>query len=399
LDNITHSLIGLAAGELALPSTATRAQRRLLLTANVVAANLPDIDVLYTGITAPPLGYLLHHRGYTHTLAGILGLGLLMAAVLALSPLARRLAATNRVGLWLPVALNLLGHVWLDSFNTYGVHPFYPFDASWYYGDAVFIFEPWLWVLLGIAAIANARGRVSRLLTGALIAALLVAVGALGVVPLLTVAMLAATAAALAAAAQYATPRMRSAVALGATAACMGGMFGLSRAARAETLAVIEQDQRGEIVDIVLSPDPAVPVCWTAIVLERDTEAGQLVLRRGTLSLSPASHPPASCVSHRFTAGDSSGPSTGSIVWREEIHQPLAQLRDLHDRDCRVSAWLQFGRAPVIRDGQILDLRFETGRRGNFTAMSIVHDSPAGCPTYVTPWELPRADLLGIPNP
>jgi inner membrane protein len=159
---------------------------------------------------------------------------------------------------------------------------------------------------------------------------------------------------------------------------------------------VVEQDRRGEIVDIVLSPDPAVPVCWSAIVLERDTVAGQLVLRRGTLSLLPASHPPASCVSHRFTAGGSGGPSTGPIVWREEIHQPLAQLRDLHNRDCRVSAWLQFGRAPVVRDGQILDLRFETGRRGNFTAMAIAHDASAGCPAYVTPWELPRADLLGI---
>ncbi len=396
MDNITHSLVGVAIGELAQPSTANRAERRLLLTANLIAANLPDIDVLYTGIMAPPLGYLLHHRGYTHTVAGLLGLGLMMAFALGLSPTARRLAVTNRVGLSVPLALNLLGHVSLDSFNTYGVHPFYPFDASWFYGDAVFIFEPWLWVLLGIAAIANATGRVPRLLSGALLAALLVAVGALGVVPLSALAILLIATAPLAAAAKYAAPRMRSAVALGATAACMAGMFGLSRIARAEALAAIEQDRRGEVVDIVLSPDPAVPVCWTVIVLERDTAALQLVLRRGTLSLLPAFHPPASCVSHRFTAAESGRPSTGPTVWREEIHQPLAQLRDLNDRDCRVNAWLQFGRAPVIRDGQILDLRFETGRRGNFTAMSIGRDSSANCPTYVTPWELPRADLLGI---
>ena len=266
LDNITHSLIGVAAGELAQPSMATPAERRLFLAGNILAANLPDIDVLYTRITEPPLGYLLHHRGYTHTVAGILGLGLLMAFVLALSPTARRLAATNRVRLWAPLALNLIGHVWLDSFNTYGVHPFYPFDASWFYGDAVFIFEPWLWVLLGIAAIANARGRVPRLLTAALVTALFVAIVALGVVPPFTVAMLVITAAALAAVAKFVTPRMRSAVALGAAAVCLVGMSGLSRVARAETLAAIEADRRGEVVDVVLSPDPAVPVCWTAIV-------------------------------------------------------------------------------------------------------------------------------------
>ena len=395
MDNITHSLIGAAAGELALPSVATPAERRLILAGNILAANLPDIDVLYTRITEPPLGYLLHHRGYTHTVAGILGLGLLLAFVLALSPTARRLAATNRVRLWAPLALNLIGHVWLDSFNTYGVHPFYPFDASWFYGDAVFIFEPWLWVLLGIAGIANARGRVPQLLTVALITALFVAIGALGIVPLFTVTLLVITAAALAAAAKFVTPRMRSAVALGAAAVCLVGMFGLSRVARAETLTAIEADRRGEVVDIVLSPDPAVPVCWTAIVLERDTAAGQLVLRRGTLSLLPASHPPARCVSHRFTAADSDEPSSGPIAWREEIHQPLAQLRDLNDRNCRVSAWLQFGRVPVIRDGRILDLRFETGRPGNFTAMAVAHDPSAGCPAYITPWELPRADVLG----
>ena len=394
MDNITHSLIGVAAGEIAQPSTATRAERRLFLAANVVAANLPDLDVLFTRITEPPLGYLLHHRGYTHTVAGIIGLGLLMALALAWLPAARRLAATHRARLWTSLGLNLTGHVWLDSFNTYGVHPFYPLDASWYYGDAVFIFEPWLWVLLGTAAIVNARALVSRRLTATLLAALLFAIGALGVVPLFTVAALVITAAALAFAAKAAAPRMRSAVALGATAVCMVGMFGLSRLARAQTLAAIEPDRRGVLVDLVLSPDPAVPVCWTAIVLERNAAAGEIVLRRGTLSLLPASHPPARCVSHRFTAGESDRSPAGAIAWTEEIHQPLGQLRDLHDRDCWVRAWLQFGRAPVIRDGRILDLRFETGQRGNFTAMALARDPSSGCPAHVTPWALPRADVL-----
>jgi hypothetical protein len=99
-------------------------------------------------------------------------------------------------------------------------------------------------------------------------------------------------------------------------------------------------------------------------------------------------------VSHRFTAGQSDPLPAGVIAWTEEIHQPLAQLRDLHDRDCWVRAWLQFGRAPVIRNGRILDLRFETGQRGNFTAMALARDPSSGCPAYVTPWALPRADVL-----
>jgi len=41
------------------------------------------------------------------------------------------------------------------------VHPFYP---NWYCADAVFIFEPWLWVVLGVAAALNTRRRPSLLI-------------------------------------------------------------------------------------------------------------------------------------------------------------------------------------------------------------------------------------------
>jgi hypothetical protein len=63
-----------------------------------------------------------------------------------------------------------------------------------------------------------------------------------------------------------------------------------------------------------------------------------------------------------------------------------------------VRAWLQFGRAPVIRENRIFDLRFETGLGGNFTAMTLGPEPAASCPPYVTPWEPPRRDLLG-PRP
>ena len=66
--------------------------------------------------------------------------------------------------------MSLLGHLVLDSWNSYGVHPFYPFDMRWYYGDAMFIVEPWLWLFLGVAAMANTRSRRTRFGLGALVA-------------------------------------------------------------------------------------------------------------------------------------------------------------------------------------------------------------------------------------
>src|ERR1044071_6731268 len=76
VENITHSLVGATLAELALPAGARPAQRRVFFFTGIVAANLPDADLFYTRIAPPPLGYLLHHRGHTHTIVGCVVLGL-----------------------------------------------------------------------------------------------------------------------------------------------------------------------------------------------------------------------------------------------------------------------------------------------------------------------------------
>ena len=53
-------------------------------------------------------------------------------------------AADVRVLIVLAVLAPLL-HLALDFTNSYGVHPFWPVDNHWYYGDAVFIVEPLIW--------------------------------------------------------------------------------------------------------------------------------------------------------------------------------------------------------------------------------------------------------------
>ena len=68
-----------------------------------------------------------------------------------------------------------------------------------------------------------------------------------------------------------------------------------------------------------------------------------------------------------------------------------ARYRD----DCWVRAWLQFGRAPLISDGSISDLRYGASPRGNFTTMILKTPfEAAGCPANLTTWRPPRADLL-----
>jgi inner membrane protein len=394
VDNLTHSLVGAALAELTLRDRATPTPRRLFLAAGVVASNFPDADLLYMGITPAPLGYLLHHRGHTHTLMGLLAQFALLALLCSLLPAIRRLAAADRTRLLGLIAISLAGHLAMDASNTYGVHPFYPFDSRWYYGDAVFIFEPWLWIVLGAAAAANARNRLNRAGLFALVLLLAIVLVGRDAISAVTLAALIAAALVLTRAGRSLSRRARSAGALSATALFIAVMFGLSRVAEARTLDLIGPARPGQILDIVLNPNPASPLCWAVIVVERDEH--EYGLHRGTLSLLPAWQPPTSCASHRRAGrGENRWSGGNRLVWSEEVRKPVEDLRQLASRDCWVKAWLQFGRAPLVREEVIVDLRFQAGRSDNFTAMKLRPEPEAAtCPANLTHWAMPRADLL-----
>jgi inner membrane protein len=118
-----------------------------------VAANAPDFESLIpAGSTA---NYLLYHRGLSHSVVGVFVEALLLTlATLAIlkfwrgrkkdsTPLPK--ALTVFVIAWLGAA----SHILLDWFNSYGVWPWRPFSDAVYYGDFVFIIDPWFWLLLG----------------------------------------------------------------------------------------------------------------------------------------------------------------------------------------------------------------------------------------------------------
>lgn len=394
MDNLTHSFVGAALAEVTLRDGATPARRRLFLAAGVVASNFPDADLVYVGITPAPLGYLLHHRGHTHTVLGLIAQLALLAGPCLLLPAVRRLASGDRKRLLALIAVSLAGHLAMDYSNTYGIHPFHPFDSRWYYGDAVFILEPWLWIVLGAAAAANAQGPLGRAGLAALVLVPPTVLMSVGVISAGTLAALVPTALALAWAGRSLSSRTRAAAALAASAAFVALLFGLSRVAEARTLDLLGPGRPGQVLDVVLNPNPASPLCWSVIVVERDER--EYGLRKGTLSLLPGWQPPTACVSHRRAGSAQIRWSGGNrLAWSEEVRLPIADLRQLADRDCWVKAWLQFGRAPLVREGMILDLRFQDGRRDNFTAMKL-RDRPGAdaCPANLTHWAMPRADLL-----
>ena len=181
MENVAHALAGLLLAEGAVALRRRRGAApsarfgRLAYVASALANNVPDGDFVYSWITGGKLGYLLHHRGHTHTLLVAVALGLAVAA--AVIAWGRRLRGGEGAGAedarWL-LGLGALGpvvHVTMDAWNVYGVHPFWPLHAGWFYGDAVFILEPFLWAL-GIPPILfAARSRVLRALLGLILAA------------------------------------------------------------------------------------------------------------------------------------------------------------------------------------------------------------------------------------
>ena len=116
----------------------------------VVAANLPDVDVLaYAWGSDAALGF---RRGWTHGAPALVVWPLLLtAAVWAWGRW--RGAEGLRPGRLLALAvLALLTHPALDWLNTYGMRWLAPFDDRWFYGDTLFIVDPWMWLILGGAS-------------------------------------------------------------------------------------------------------------------------------------------------------------------------------------------------------------------------------------------------------
>ncbi|MBI2827805.1 MAG: metal-dependent hydrolase [Acidobacteria bacterium] len=155
MDNLCHTLVGAAFGEAGL-----KRRTRFGNTTLMIAANLPDVDVLVFATGVPSVAL---RRGWTH---GALALALLpvalTAAMWAVSRMCPARGDRNPIrarALLLLSYVGVLSHVGLDLLNNYGVRLLMPFDRRWFYGDILFIIDPWLWLVLGAGVwLARRRG-------------------------------------------------------------------------------------------------------------------------------------------------------------------------------------------------------------------------------------------------
>lgn len=409
MDNITHTLIGALLGETVARTTQPdprglpdQVRRNLLVATAAIGSNLPDVDVLYSFIGGK-VNYLLQHRGYSHTIIGALLLAAIAFAIARWRLARRGHSPSPRDVRWLGAvfAITPLLHIGMDFTNNYGVHPFWPLSNRWFYGDAVFIAEPLLWAACAPLAFTF-RTRLARLIVAAVLA---IGIGLAlfsGLVPLLpAVALIVAITAMLLLA--WRAPPQRAVAAGVALWLAVTATFAVSSqvaARRVETFAAtLFPGER--LIDPVLTPMPANPLCWEVMLVQ--TQSQSIVARRTMLALAPSLIPADGCLSRSLNLPSSAplervqATDTAELHWYGEIVTDVDGLRSRVARDCEAAAAMRFIRVPwlakVGADTVLGDLRYDREKALGFAEVAL-HDPPVACARLVPPWRPPRADLL-----
>jgi inner membrane protein len=376
MDNLTHSLVGLAAAKAGLDKLSPGAT-----TLCVLAANAPDADVavlIFQGRWA----FLQHHRGITHSIVGSIVLALALplifhASAWLIARARQRESQTKLKGLLIASLIATATHPLLDWMNNYGIRPLLPWNPRWFYGDFVFIIDPFMWIVLGGAAFlltSKTRNRVIVWAVIALVPSYLVLVGPaspgrlvaeilfrlLWIVALIVLVTLHRR--------KIGGQRgARIAIAALATVAiyfgCLAAAHGLALRQAKVQAANIANRNAEQVMKVAAMPTAANPTEWVS-VMETD---------RAT---------------YRFHTSLLHSPSGVSDVLRYEKPQGLtAEAVAQAARDGRSQIFLGFARFPVVRVVgedcvtqmlvQFADLRYtEPGRgRGTFSL-----DVPVDCP-------------------
>ena len=150
MDTLTHTLAAVAISRCYFKKRVAYATSAL-----IIAANLPDLDLIYSW---PGIRTIEYHRGMLHSLWMLPVWAVLVAWGLRWCvhrwPVKRQAGTAGPLpvpGWGIGIALGLAGvgsHILLDWTNAYGIRLFAPFSQHWYALDLMPIWDPYLWVLL-----------------------------------------------------------------------------------------------------------------------------------------------------------------------------------------------------------------------------------------------------------
>jgi membrane-bound metal-dependent hydrolase YbcI (DUF457 family) len=166
LDNVTHTLVGAT-----LARTALRRAGRGATAALLISSNIPDIDIVATAGGA--LKYLEWHRGPTHGPLGVVGLGVLSAAIVwagqrvvdarrgaAASASSGTVSAAPAASFAMLAAISMIGvavHVVMDLPTSYGTRVLSPFSWRWFAVDWMPIVDVYVLAVLVVGLLGKSN--------------------------------------------------------------------------------------------------------------------------------------------------------------------------------------------------------------------------------------------------
>jgi len=134
----------------------------------MIASNLPDVDVFVFATSVPSVAF---RRGWTHGVLADVLLPLLFTGIVMLIARWRRRHDIQPRQILLLAYVGVILHVLMDLLNNYGVRLLMPFSQHWFYGDVLFIVDPWLWIILAAGIWFARRRRSVRPARGSLLLA------------------------------------------------------------------------------------------------------------------------------------------------------------------------------------------------------------------------------------
>lgn len=394
MDNITHTVIGLVTGDGIHHATNRHEmqsveRRRLFLLASAMGNNIPDLDIFFKMFYAAPVGNLLHHRGYTHTLLTILPQAVLILAFLFTlrgGLISKHFTKRDWIIAGFAAALGVATHIFADGWNSYGIHPFYPFDNSWHFGDTIFIIEPMIWAICGAWIVIELpfAWRAVYFSTFSLVFGFGFSIDAISFTQVLFLIGLVSGVTLLMG---LVSSSKRASIGVLLLALLLGTFNYYSKRAHEYVKRAYGNDK---VEDIALSPMPTNPFCWNA--LAASVENGEFVIRRANVSLWPERLPAVAC---RFSEKEikpvTRFVSDASVDWTREYRTPLG-LFTSYQSDCYFKDWMRFSRMPYIHNGLARDVRFANRGSRNFT--DLILKPGRECVSDAPPWIPPRANLL-----
>lgn len=132
------------------------------MTTLIVASNLPDVDVAVFATDTLAMSF---RRGWTHGVLAQATLPLALTAIVLICDRLFRRHRAERVKARQVLLLSYIGvlcHVFFDFLNSYGVRLLMPFSERWFYGDALYVVDPIMYVTLGFGWWLASRRRTRR---------------------------------------------------------------------------------------------------------------------------------------------------------------------------------------------------------------------------------------------